>query len=204
MKRFLPAFILLLTLAATASAQRFRVGVRVGVNAMDFSLPKIDFADHSVVGGNTKIGFETALIARLNITRHLHLQAEFEYGRTGYQIRYEGSTLDRNVKIHANRIEVPLMLGVTAGPVRLFGGAFLRIAHNERSEAPAFVEIGFNDSDVGIMGGLGVNIRKFFVEARISGYPKSSVKTTVESQGARQTVRVGRNIRYSLSTGFFF
>lgn len=204
MKRLFITLTLLLAMVATSHAQRLQVGVRVGVNATDFSLPKVLFDGGYVVGGNTKVGFETALMARLNITRHLHLQTEFEYSRTGYQLRYVSPTFEQRIKVHANRIEIPLMAGVTIGPIRLFGGPFFRIAHSEKSSAPLLAKLHFNDSDVGIMGGVGANIRKFFVEARISGYPKSSIRSSVEVDGYRQRVKVGRNIRYSLSTGFFF
>ena len=204
MKRLFIMLTLLLAMVATSHAQRLQVGVRVGFNATDFSLPKVLFDGGYVVGGNTKVGFETALMARLNITRHLHLQTEFEYSRTGYQLRYVSPTFEQIIKVHANRIEIPLMAGVTIGPIRLFGGPFFRIAHSEKSSAPLLAKLRFNDSDVGIMGGVGVNIRKFFVEARISGYPKSSIRSSVEVDGYRQRVKVGRNIRYSLSTGFFF
>ncbi len=204
MKRLVTTIIILLAMVTATYAQRFQVGIRVGANAADLSLPKVSFEDGYVVGGNTKVGFETALMARLNITRHLHLQTEFEYSRSGYQLRYVSPIFEQTIKIHANRVEIPLMLGVTIGPIRLFGGTFFRVAHSEKSDAPQLAKIKFNDSDIGIMGGLGLNIRKFFVEARISGYPKSSIKNSVESDGYRQSVKVGRHIRYSLSAGFFF
>ncbi|MBQ3260974.1 MAG: PorT family protein [Alistipes sp.] len=204
MKRLFITLVLLLAAVTASHARRFQVGVRVGVNAIDYSLPIVSFTDGYLVGGNTKVGFETALMARLNITRHLHLQTEFEFSRSGYQLRYVSPAFERIVKLHANRVEIPLMLGVNIGPVRLFAGTFFRIAHSEKSSAPRLAEVRFNNSDVGIMGGIGINIRKFFVEARISGYPKSSVSNTIISDNVGQRVRVGRNIRYSLSTGFFF
>ncbi len=204
MKRFFTTLILLVAVVATASAQRFQVGIRAGVNAADFSLPKVAFKDVDIAGGNTKVGFETALMARLNITRHLHLQAEFEYSRSGYQLRYIAPMFEQLIRLHANRIELPLMLGVNIGPVRLFGGTFIRIAHSEKSDAPNLAKLRFNDSDIGYMGGIGIHIRKFFVETRISGYPKTIIKSYVESRGVQQQVRVRRHIRYSLSTGFFF
>lgn len=196
--------IILVVVATTASAQRFEVGFRIGANATDFPLPKVSFEDGYVVGGNARVGLETALMARLNITGHLHLQTEFEYSRSGYQMRYVGPISERTVKLHANRVEIPLMLGITIGPVRLFAGTFFRIAHSEKSSAPHLVKVRFNDSDIGLMGGVGISIRKFFVEARVSGYPTSSIKSRVESDGFRRSVKVGHNIRYSLSTGLFF
>ena len=195
MKRLFTLLIILSAVTSTASAQRFRVGFRIGANATDYSLPIVPFDGGYLVGGNTRVGFETALVARLNITRHLHLQTEFEYSLTGYQLRHVRTEGEQRIRLHANRVEVPLMLGVNIGAVRLFGGTFFRIAHSEKSEAPYLAKIRFNDSDVGVMGGVGINIRNFFVEARISGYPQSSVKSTIVSNGESRHIMVGRNIR---------
>lgn len=204
MKRLFTTLVVLLVAVGSSFAQRFQVGFRAGANAADFPLPKVTFEEGYVVGGNTKVGFETALLARLNITRHLHLQTEFEFSRSGYQLRYVAPLYEQRVKLHANRVEIPLMLGVNIGPVRLFGGTFFRIAHSEKSSAPALVKVRFNDSDIGVMGGLGLNVRKFFVEARVLGYPKSSIRSRVISQGDSRQVRVARHLRYSLSAGFLF
>lgn len=204
MKRFFITLALLVTVACAGFAQGLQVGVRVGANLTDFSLQKVAFEQGSIAGGDVRVGFETALVARFNITRHLHLQAEFEFSRSGYQLRYESQSTERRVKLHAHRVELPLTLGVNLGPIRLFGGTFIRIAHSEKSSAPSIAKVEFNDSDVGYMGGLGVNIRKFFIDARVSGYPKRSTTHLVESGGVKHKVEVGRHIRYSLSTGIFF
>ena len=204
MKTFCATILLLVAVVAPAFAQQFDVGIRAGANLADFSLPKVSFEEGSLSGGDLRVGFETALVARFTILRHLYMQTEFEYGHTRYQLRYESRQPLRLVTLQANRVELPLMLGLRFGPVAIFGGTFLRIAHNEKSSDPTLAKVQFNDSEVGVMGGLGVNIRKFFIEARVTGYPKTSVTAIVESNGISQKVDVGRNIRYSLSAGIFF
>lgn len=204
MKKFFTLILPFVTLCATGFAQSFQVGVRVGANMTDFALPKLSFEEGVVAGADARVGFETALMARFNLTRHLHLQAEFEFSRSSYRLRYVEDAAEQRVKLHAHRVELPLLLGVNLGPVRLFGGTFIRIVHSEKSSAPSVVKVKFNDSDVGYMGGLGVNIRKFFIEARVTGYPKRSTSHSVESYGVSREVEVKRHIRYSLSTGVFF
>lgn len=204
MKRIFFTVIILLVVVPVTFAQRFQVGFRIGANVADTSIPKVEMEEGYLVGGKARIGFETALMARLKIIRRLHLQAEFEFSRLGYQLRYVRSESEQIIKLHANRVEIPLMLGVDVGPMRLFAGAFFRIAHSEKSNAPSLAKVTFNDADIGVMGGVGVNIRRFFIEVRLSGYPKSYVTSTIETNGHRQRVRIHRNIRYSISTGFFF
>ncbi|MBQ2394352.1 MAG: PorT family protein [Alistipes sp.] len=204
MKRIFSTVTMLLVMAATAFAQRFQVGFRVGANVADITIPRVELNEEYIVGGKARIGFETALMARLEIIHRLHLQAEFEFSRLGYQLRYVHPEYERLVKLYANRVEIPLMLGVDVGPMRLFAGLYFRIAHSEKSNAPSVAKVGFNDSDIGVMGGVGLNIRRFFIEARLSGYPKSYVTSTIEANGHKQRVRIHRNIRYSISTGIYF
>ena len=54
------------------------------------------------------------------------------------------------------------------------------------------------------MGGLGLNIRKFFIDFRISGFPRSRVWHDFTSKGATHRVKVPRDIVYGGSVGFFF
>ena len=88
-------------------------------------------------------------------------------------------------------------------PLRLFGGAQFRVADSERDSAPKLLKVNFND-DVGIMGGVGFNIRKFFFDFRLSGYARSHVWNTFVSDGVSQRVRIPRNLVYGGSVGFFF
>ena len=48
------------------------------------------------------------------------------------------------------------------------------------------------------------NIRKFFIDFRISGYPRSRVWHDFTSEGIAQRVKVPHDIVYGGSLGFFF
>ena len=124
------------------------------------------------------------------------------YTFVNYSIRAEGSRT-RSVSLRSERFEIPLQLGLQFGPLRLFGGAQFRVADSERDSALKLLKVNFND-DVGIMGGVGFNIRKFFFDFRLSGYARSHVWNTFVSDGVSQRVRVPRNLVYGGSVGFFF
>ena len=53
-------------------------------------------------------------------------------------------------------------------------------------------------------GGLGFNVRKFFIDFRISGYPRSRVWHDFTSEGIARRVKVPHDIVYGGSLGFFF
>ena len=80
--------------------------------------------------------------------------------------------------------------------LRLFGGALFRVTESERSSVPQLLKVRFIICDVGVMGGLGCNIRKFFIDFRISGYPRSRVWHDFTSEGIARRVKVPHDIVY--------
>lgn len=196
--------LLLSTLLTTASfAQRFQAGIRAGANVADFSIPTVSFDEGLLRDGKSKMGFEAALVTRLALTQHLHIQAEFEYDRLNYSLKLTKSASQREFKLHANRIEIPLMLGLNVGPLRLFCGASFRVGHNEKSSLPSMLKVKFDNSKVAMTGGIGLNLRKFFIEGRLTGYPGSS-RNIITLNGVDRTVTAKRDIKWSMTAGFLF
>ena len=141
--------------------------------------------------GPAKADYQAGFVLRFNLTRRLHLQSELNFAFVNYSIRAEGSRT-RSVSLRSERFEIPLQLGLQFGPLRLFGGAQFRVADSERDSAPKLLKVNFND-DVGIMGGVGFNIRKFFstsaclvTPVRTSGTP-SSPTACRSGSGSRAT-----------------
>ena len=102
--------------------------------------------------GPAKADYQAGFVLRFNLTRRLHLQSELNFAFVNYSIRAEGSRA-RSVSLRSERFEIPLLLGLQFGPLRLFGGAQFRVADSERDSAPKLLKVNFND-DVGIMGGV--------------------------------------------------
>lgn len=203
MKRVLFTLILSAALCSASYAQRFKVGIRAGVNFSDYSISTLSTDDGLLQAGKTRTGFEAALVTRLALTKHLNLQAEFEYDRVNYQYRLLRTSNRRDINVNTNRMEIPLTLGINLGPVRVFGGAAFRVSHNEKSQVPSLLTVKFDDSKVALTGGAALNIRKFFVEGRITGYPRTTHNIiTVNSDSHR--VRVSQDLKWSLSAGFLF
>lgn len=204
MKHF---FLLLVALVLTgaASAQRLELGVRGGVNTSDYRFQPVDLSGTYVSRGNAHLGYDVGFAFRLNLTRHLHLQAETNYVFANYNYRLRG-TYTRDVRIRAERIEIPVELGIRFAKVlRLFGGAVFRAAQSQRSTAPGVFKVKFNDSDVALIGGLGIDAGKFFLDFRLTAYPQGHTWNTFTLAGAApQRVRIDRNLFYGGSIGFFF
>ena len=62
----------------------------------------------------------------------------------------------------------------------------------------------FNNDEMAVMGGIGLNIRHFFLDFRVQGYPRSRIWNTFVSEGVTQRVKVSRDLVYGGSIGFFF
>ena len=195
--------LLALVLSGAASAQRLMVGVRGGVSFADYSFVPTRIGDTRFSPGSARAGYNVGFVLRLNLSKHLHLQSELDYAFVNYNVLAENSE-SRRITLRTERFEIPVQLGFQFGVLRLFGGAQFRITGSERSSVPQVLKVRFNNGDVGVMGGLGFNVRKFFIDFRISGYPRSRVWHNFTSDGVTQRVKVPRDIVYGGSLGFFF
>ncbi|MEG0808086.1 MAG: porin family protein [Alistipes sp.] len=203
MKHLLFTLFAALVFGGATFAQRLQIGFRAGANLTDYSFTPVEVGTIRVSRGAVRAGFETGLVLRLNIARHLHLQSELNYRMVNYEVNVQGAGR-RTISLRTERLEIPLELGLQFGVFRLFGGAVFRVANAARSSAPRLLKVDFNNSDIGLMGGVGLNIRKFFIDFRMSGYPRSHVWQTFRSDGVSQRAKVSHDIVYGGSLGFFF
>lgn len=191
----------LLFMGAASAQRRFQVGVRTGLSATHYTFSRVRIGEMSFSPGPVKAGYGAGFVLRLNFARRLDLQSEINYSFINYSFRAQGAAT-RNVALRSARFEIPLQLGIRFGPVRLFGGAQFRVADSERSSVPKLLTVKFNHN-VGIMGGAGLHISRFFIDFRISGYARSHIRDTFISDGASQRVKIGHDIVYGASLGFF-
>lgn len=195
-----------LLVCGAASAQRLQFGIRGGANFTDYKFQPTTIDGTRFSSGPSRAGYEAGLVLRFNITRRLHLQSEFNYAYNNYQIRSVGteSTGIRNITLRSERFQIPVELGLQFGVLRLFGGANFRVAQSDHSSAPHVLKVEFNNNDIGILGGIGLNISKFFIDFRIQGYPRSHVWQTFISNGVATRVKVAHDLLYGGSLGFYF
>lgn len=187
----------------SACAKRLQAGVRGGVTLTDYKFAPVKIGDISFSPGAKRPGFDMGLVIRLNLSRRIHLQSEFNYVSANYDLR-SGGAAGRNIRIEAKRFEIPVEMGFQFGVVRIFAGARFRPAQGGHSSAPETVNISFNNHNVAVIGGLGLNIRKFFIDFRASGYPRNRIWQTFTSHGTSQRVKISHDMVYGCSMGFFF
>lgn len=203
MKRLLLTLLAGVLSAGTLSAQRLQVGIRGGIDAAKHAFDPVTIGSNTFSPASGRVGFETGFVVRLNLTRHLHLQSELDYNFVNYAVHADG-TSRRDISLRAERLEVPVQLGLQFGVVRLFGGMSFRLADSSHSSAPQLLRVRFNNDEMAVMGGIGLNIRHFFLDFRVQGYPRSRIWNTFVSEGVTQRVKVSRDLVYGGSIGFFF
>jgi len=204
MKRLFLSLAAALTLCGTASAQRLQAGFRGGINTTDFRFSPVMIDGTRFVAGPSRAGFEAGFVLRLNLSKYVHLQSELNYKFINYAIRSTYENVSTDVRLRSERLEIPVQLGFQFGVVRLFGGASFRVNHSLKSSHRDLLEIGFGSEKIAWMGGLGVNIKRFFLDFRIQGYPGPTHRNTFVSNGHRQNVRMRKDIVWGGSLGFFF
>ena len=195
MKHLVFTLLAALVFSGAASAQRLMVGVRGGVNFADYSFVPTRIGDTRFTPGAVRAGYDVGFVLRLNLSKHLHLQSELNYAFVNYNVLAENSG-SRRIALRTERFEIPVQLGFQFGVLRLFGGALFRVTESERSSVPQLLKVRFNNGDVGVMGGLGFNVRKFFIDFRVSGYPRSRVWHDFTSEGIARRVKVPHDIVY--------
>ena len=203
MKRIMLMGLMLLGTCVAAHAQCLRVGVRGGVNTVDYSVAPVTVGDATFSAGNAKVGYEAGLLLRFRLANHLHLQSGLNYQFNPYAFRVGGNAHGR-ITIDARRLEIPVELGLNFGVLRLFAGPVFRVAQWQKSSVPRLLRVKFNDSDIALTGGAGLHIRRFFIDFRVTGYPWSSLSNTFYSGDASARVKVRRNLLYGGSVGFYF
>lgn len=194
----------LLATAGHLSAQRLQVGFRGGLFFTDHHMAATEAGGMTVTQGPMQLGYDAGLMMRLNLTRHLHLHSEVNYVSARY--RYTAATAERSqqIGITAERLEIPVQLGLQFGVVRLFGGAVFRPAATQHSHASHILRVKYNDNDIALTAGLGFTIQKFAFDFRVTGYPQRSSSNTLILHNATTEARVRNSFTYGLSLGFFF
>lgn len=204
MKRLLFTLVAALTVGGAASAQRLQAGFRGGINTTDYRFSPVVIDGTRFVTGSSRAGYEAGFVLRLNLSKFVHLQSELNYDFVNYTIHAANANLHTDVRLRSERLELPVQLGFQFGVIRLFGGVSFRLNTLLHSSHPDLLKVGFGSDNVALMGGLGLNIKHFFLDFRLQGYAGSKNYNTFISNGIRQKVRMRTNIVWGGSFGFFF
>lgn len=191
--------------SARPTYKTIRVGVKGGMNISNYTFDRTDIGENAVgrVPGS-KFGYQAGVVFRLTIPGFIHIQPEINFIERNYDFRLIRTSYYGKVSMSARRIELPLTVGFDISVVRIFGGAVFNLAEWRRSNVSSSVfDVKFKKSHVDMLLGLGLDIRKFFLDVRYI-VPTGSSHEDVSIMGITQRTHVRSDELWEISAGFFF
>lgn len=203
MRTLLLTFVMVLTTLGV-SAQVFKIGVRGGANITNNDFTAISTGEYRVSHLPSKAGYQVALVTRISIPRFLQISPEFQMVSHTYRYRINSPIAHSEASVAVRRFEIPVTVGFNIWVLRLFGGPVFRVAQSEKVKSvKRDFKVHHNDSDVAFVAGAGVDLGKFFLDARYNFYPKK-VSYRIEIDGTTRNAKVRNSGMWQFSAGFFF
>ncbi len=206
MKRILLLLVGTLLTVWVADAQLLKFGARVGIGTgtYDFDSVSIDGGSLESVGDRVG-GYQAALFMRLSIPTFIYIQPELQLSQRDYifGIKYPSTSKEfKTVKTY--RLDVPLLLGIKLGSLRLFGGPVWRIGARQYTQGGSTpFEVSFNNNDIAAMGGIGVEFDGVILEVRYASYlEQTSSEVLVASE--RRELKIDHDGTVQINFGFLF
>ena len=171
------------------------VGLKGGLNFTNLYMD-----DEIVDEQKFKYGFQGGLFVKIPVLKFLAIQPELLYSNQGNLVeRYNNLTLFKSpgqVRYNLNYLSMPVLAVLNLGPLNVHAGpyvAYLLSANvtdlkaNDATGANA-TEIrlsrkNFKTLDYGLMGGIGLDIEKFHIGARVFAADKRDISRDVVVEG---------------------
>jgi len=177
MKKLILIIIASFFLLQVSNAQLFNYGIKGGIGFSSLSINDVmDISDGSdvydLVTGDGVMGYHLGLQTKIKIAM-VYFQPELYWnmgGGTIDQIMDNGVTEILEVKF--NRMDLPLLVGVKLGPVRLnIGpvGSYVISENNDESTADFDYELYVDAMNWGWQGGIGLDLTKLSLDIRYEG-----------------------------------
>ncbi|HHM21749.1 MAG TPA: PorT family protein, partial [Bacteroidetes bacterium] len=167
-------FAMLLLLPMPGQAQ-FKLGVRAGLSTTNLDRETINQNGLSLAIKDAKYGYHLGLFARVGLGKALYLQPEalFNSNTVDFEIDEMGSAIPAILQEKYQNLDLPLMLGLKLGPIRLEGGPVGHVFIQSKSELEGQV-VGyaqrFKDFNLGYQAGLGLDIgQRLLLDVRYEG-----------------------------------
>ena len=197
-------------LVQVADAQLFSWGIKGGLGFSTVKISDITGIDdgqdvYDLVTGESVMGYHLGLQTRIKIAM-IYVQPELYWNAGGGSLKQVvdgGATELLNVKF--NRIDIPVLVGVKLGPVRLNIGPMASLIVGENSDfqvLQADAALYKESFTWAWQGGIGVDISKFSLDIRYEG-PLSDLSRVIPDNLTEYTLDP-RPQQWIFSVGFWF
>lgn len=207
MKRIILLLVGTLLISWAGSAQLLSAGARIGIGTGSYEFDSVSIDGGTLEPAGDRVGgYQAAFFLRLQIPAFIYLQPELQLSQRDYVFGLKYPSEPKEYKtLRTYRLDVPVLVGVKFGNVRLFGGPVWRIGaeqHNKGGGATPF-DVIFNNNDIAAMGGVGLEFDGVFVEVRYAGYlEKTSSRVKVGERSSK--VEINHDATVQINFGLFF
>lgn len=191
MKKLILLFFIALGSIVSTQAQilpTFKLGVKGGLNFTKLT------SEDKVFNSDNAAGFLAGIWGRVGIAG-FHVQPELYYTTKNAHLKTSGADSDE-ADVKFSNIDLPILLGTKfgLGPIGArvqVGPIFSFVVDKNESNLPVAVD-DFKDSMTGLVGGLGVDIKKISVDLRYEyGLTNISTSSTDKQRLNLWTIGIG-------------
>ncbi len=171
MKKIILLVSALFLLSLSAEAQ-IKWGLRGGLSSYNVNEEISKGNGISVAIDNADYGYHLGLFGRIKFGKHIYLQPEAVFNSNTVNLTIKDITQVGVFREKYQNLDIPLMLGLKFGPLRLEGGpaGHVRIASkSELNNNGGPYEHRFNDFTLGYQTGIGLEVWKILVDLRYEG-----------------------------------
>lgn len=213
MKRLIIIALIVIPFTMVSNAQ-VKFGLKAGITSTSISVNDLIVVDDTglndllVKGGNSKVGIQGGLMARITILK-LYVQPELLFTSTGGEVEVTeystGNPITTIENQKFNKIDIPIMVGYKIGPLRLQAGPIASIVVSNKSVLEDYTnyEEEFNGATWGYQAGLGLDIgKKLTIDVKYEGsLSKLADGVNIGSQSFDFDSRTSQTV---FSLGYFF
>jgi len=210
MKKLILVLIASMFIFTMSNAQLFNFGIKAGIGFSSLKIEDITGIDdgsdvYDLVTGDGVMGYHVGIQTRIDLAI-LTIQPELYFnagGGTVEQVVDGGATEILNVKF--NRFDIPLLVGVKLGPVRInLGpvGSFVISEETDLTEIEPDFKLFTNTMTWGYQAGLGFDLGKLAIDARYEGSLSALGETL--SVGGADFALDARPSQWIISLGYWF
>lgn len=163
--------ILSFLLITVSSFGQFKLGVRAGISSSSIKSDDITSGNVTLESvSNAKVGYHIGLVSQIKLLG-IYIQPELLFSSVGGQVRLKETTTSRLVDQRFSRIDIPVVVGKTFGPLRLGIGPVFTMVLNSSSELDDFgaYDDKFKKATMGYQLDLGLDISKIAIDLKYEG-----------------------------------
>lgn len=206
MKKCFALLVLLCSFVPLAQGQ-VRLGLRGSAlsSVYDFESQTIDGVMVRPTSGS-QMGYQLGVVLRLTIPRLVHIQPELNVTSRDYAFGlHTPDGYFPSGHISVKRLELPVTAGFNIGPLRLFGGPVFILKQTQESNVKEDygMDIAFDDGDIALMAGVGIDAAKFFFDIRYTAF-RDKPSALFSVYNTSQRVRAKQDFTVQYTVGFFF